>query len=135
MLRRFISDLRDLWTLITKGQPESDPLLPWRMMAEMAKFQQPIDIDDWEREQFARNRLAVWFDPERYAGTEFDWPKPVEPHRLGGIMQNPYANTIGQLAYAQQCQLQNSLHYGNHMNNALGLGSILGGLGAKRGLF
>lgn len=79
-LARFMSDLRDLWTLITRGQPGADDLLPWRMAAEFAKMQVPgVDLDRWERDQFAAN--AFWFDPERYDDTPFAWPKrqPARP--------------------------------------------------------
>lgn len=74
-LERFLSDCRDLWSLITKGQPKDDPLLPWRMMAEIAK--QPVfDVDAWEAEQWRLSqRKAFWFDPERYADTKYDWPR------------------------------------------------------------
>lgn len=78
LIERFIQDCRDLWQLLTKGQPKDDPLLPWRMMAELAKHVEPIDIDKWEADMFARSG-AWWFDPARYDGTPFAWPKRVEP--------------------------------------------------------
>lgn len=75
MLSRFLSDLRDLWTLITKGHPEVDALLPWRIAADLAKHQPtPVDWHKWEAGQYSVNRLAFWFDPDRYAGTAYDWP-------------------------------------------------------------
>jgi len=77
-LERFLSDCRDLWALITKGQPADDPLLPYRMMAELAKHAEPVDIDKWEADMFARSGVW-WFDPARYDGTPFAWPKKVQP--------------------------------------------------------
>ncbi len=74
MISRLISDIRDLWTLITKGQPKDDPFLPWRMMAEMAKLPETVDYHKWEAEMYIRNLKAFWFDPDRYAGDECDWP-------------------------------------------------------------
>lgn len=75
MWKRFISDLRDLWTLLTKGQPEVDPLLPWRMMAELAKYQPPTeDMDAWEGKMYALpGNYAFWFAFDRYRGSPCDW--------------------------------------------------------------
>lgn len=73
---RFLSDCRDFWRLITKGQPEEDPLLLWRLVAETAKIGIPSmdEIDRWEEEMFAKCG-AWWFDPSRYDGTPFAWPE------------------------------------------------------------
>lgn len=82
---RFLEDCRDLWTLITKGGPEPlDELLPWKIMAEMAK--QPIPQVDWFPEMcenYARHPTAFWndwwlFDGEPWANPE---PTPDERYR------------------------------------------------------
>lgn len=135
MLNRILSDLRDLWTLITKGQPEVDPLLPWRMVAELAKFQPaPFDIDLWEVEQYARNPLAVWFDPDRYTGTKYDWPKRAAPpvpdfirydnaQQLAALQSGSQAAALN--AYSQPLNALSGYNaYGNKAGNSLA--SILG---------
>lgn len=111
-MARFIQDCRDLWALITKGQPKDDPLLPWRMMAELAKSP-AIDIDAWEADMFARSGVW-WFDPARYDGTPFAWPKRVEPisqQGYWGLMQAAPADykSQRQAALIQQIAAQSQL--------------------------
>lgn len=81
-LTRFLSDCRDLWTLITKGHPEDDVHLPWRMAAELAKTPE-IDLDAWEADMWERGgRNACWFDPARYDDTPYAFVK--RPKRQTG---------------------------------------------------
>lgn len=87
--KRFMSDCRDLWTLLTKGQPKDDPILPYRLLAETAKIGQPsmAEIDAWEADMFAKSG-AWWFDPARYDGTPFAWPKPEQPKAFQDALRN-----------------------------------------------
>jgi len=115
MMKRLMSDLRDLWTLMTKGQPQDDPFMPWRMAAELAKVTPSVNLDRWEAEQFAANPLAVWFDPHRYRDTAYDWPsiQSYRRHQSLAELQNAanystqqqYANYVSQLAYMQRTPL------------------------------
>ena len=101
MWRRFISDLRDLWMLITRQ--EVTPATPPSNMPTPY-----LDLDKWEAEQFARNPLAFWFDPLRYGPVA---PK-VQSANTGGMLQTQcfrpveyrdlQAAQIQSAAYAQQ---------------------------------
>jgi len=109
MLARLLSDLRDLWTLLTKGQPVDDPFLPWRMAAELAKLHiVDEDIDAWEGRMYASpGNYAFWFAHDRYAGTPYDWPKRAKPVALerynstGLVMLQAASNYSAQQAYGQ----------------------------------
>lgn len=126
-LKRFIEDCRDLWTLITKGQPKNmDPILPWRMMAELAKFNpEPVDWDKWESDRFKAHPLACWFDPERYADTPYDWPKKTEAYfpDPGYVpLQGIYMANCNALSHYQQSMAQNEYDgYLNQLANFAGL--------------
>lgn len=120
-LRRLLSDARDLWTLLTKGQPVDDPFLPWRMAVEFAKLHiVDEDIDAWEGRMYALpGNHAFWFAHDRYAGTPYDWVKKPAHNGLQSI-----ANATSfhpQQAYGQYV---NGLQHGNYMNAAPKLGNI-----------
>lgn len=95
VLRRVAEDFRDLWTLITKGQPvDNDPHMAYRFMAELAKSpeQNMAEIDAWEAEMFAKSG-AWWFDPERYSDTPYDWPKRKVESYHGLRQDHVYADS------------------------------------------
>lgn len=82
LLRRFIQDCRDLWTLLTRGEPEDDPIMPFRLIAEMAKFpEEKIDWFLWECEQIQLGGYAIWFDHWRYEGERWAYAEPTESQR------------------------------------------------------
>lgn len=98
MWRRFISDLRDLWMLLT--MQEVTPSTPPSNMPTPY-----LDLDKWEAEQFARNPLAFWFDPLRYGPVA---PK-VQSANTGGMLQT---QRFGRVEYRalQEAQIQSAAY-------------------------